>query len=238
MKRIRTMGVWLAATLTMAALIGAASASAASTIAFRGKSARTYAVREHACTVARPTGVQPGDQMLMLVYVEDPENRGAFTISGSGWSLVEKIENHSSGFPFALAVLTKRFEAGDPSEYSFAWSGTSKRGCGVLGAAWSGVSASEPINAHLGAASKGASSTVVGPSITTTKANSMVVMLGDYNGPDTRTAPAGMEDVAGPEGVIAQVLQPSAGPTGDKDAKTHSTNGNVGFLVGLTPEGE
>ncbi len=205
-------------------------------IAFRGKSATSYAVREHACKVPRPTGVVPGDEILMQVYVEDPQNAGPFTISSSGWTLVEKVENRSAGFPFQIAVLAKKYEEGDPSEYTASWTGTTSRGCGALAGAWSGVSKTEPVNAHLGAPSAGFSTTVRGPSVTTTRPNSMVVMLGDYNDHDTRTAPAGMEDVAGPEGIIAQVLQPEAGATGNKDAKTHSLDGNAGFLVALSPE--
>src|SRR4029077_15299806 len=136
---------------------------------------------------------------------------------------------------FALAVFTKTYEAGDPTEYTVTWSGTAKRGCGALAAAWSGVSKDAPINAHLGAASAGASATVRGPSVTTTTADCMIVMLGDYNATDTRTAPPGMEDVAGPEGIIAQVLQPEVKATGNKDAKTGKAEGNVGVLVALAP---
>jgi hypothetical protein len=87
------------------------------------------------------------------------------------------------------------------------------------------------------AASSGASTTLRGPSITTTKPNSMVVMLGDFNALDTRRASAGMEDRAGPEGVIAQVAQAGAGATGNKDAETRHAEGNIGYLVALTPEG-
>ncbi len=234
MKRIAFAALWLVAL----AAIGAVSASSAfaSEIKFVGKSATTYAVREHNCKVPKPASVAKGEQMLMMVYAEDPEGTGAFTLSSSGWTLVEKKENKSSGIWFQIDVFTKTYEEGDPSEYTVSWTGTNKRGCGALAAAWSGVSTSEPINAHLGAASEGATTTVRGPSITTTKANSMVVMLGDYNAADTRTAPSGMEDVAGPEGVIAQVLQPEAKATGNKDAKTGHSDANVGFLVGLTPE--
>lgn len=235
MKRIKAVGLCL---ITMLAVSGLTtlSASARASIAFRGKSATSYASREGGCKVPKPAGVVAGDQMLVQVYVEDPSGTGPFTISSSGWTLVEKVENKSSGIWFALAVFSKRYEEGDPSEYTFSWTGTAKRGCGALGAAWSGVSKEEPINAHLGAASSGASSTVRGPSVTTTKANSMVVMLGDYNASDTRTAPSGMEDIAGPEGVIAQVAQAEAGATGNKDAKTGHAEGNIGFLVALSPE--
>jgi len=46
-----------------------------------------------------------------------------------------------------------------------------------------------------------------------------------------------MEEVDGPEGIIAQVLQPEAGVTGDKDSTTATAAGTIGFLVALTPEG-
>ncbi len=235
MKRLKMLSLCLVA---VAAVIGSTSASALATptIQFVGKSATTYAVRANSCRLPRPTGVVPGEEMLMLVYVEDPENKGAFTLSSSGWQEVEKVENRSTSMPFQLAVFSKRYEAGDPSEYTVTWSGSTYRGCGGLAAAWSGVSKSEPINAHLGAASAGYSRTVRGPSVTTTKPNSMVVMLGDYNAYDTRTAPPGMEDIAGPEGVIAQILQPEAKATGDKSATTLKPDGNVGFVMALTPE--
>jgi hypothetical protein len=236
MKRVAIAGLCVIAMI--AACASTASYASASTIAFVGKSALrySYAGHESSCKVPRPAGVAPGDQMLMLFYVEDPEGRGPFTVTSNGWQLLEKVENKSAGMWFDLIVFSRRYEAGDPSEYTVTWSGTAKRGCGALAVAWSGVSASEPINAHLGAASAGASSTVRGPSITTTRPNSMVVMLGDYNAPDTRTAPPGMEDIAGPEGVVAQVLQPEAKATGEKDASTGHAEGNVGYLVALTPE--
>src|SRR4029077_971201 len=215
------------------------SYSAAGQIDFRGKSTLSSGQRTSSCKVPKPAGVVPGDQMLLQIYVEDPEAKGSFTIASSGWALVEKVDNKSSGIWFALAVFTKTYEAGDPTEYTVTWSGTAKRGCGALAAAWSGVSKDAPINAHLGAASAGASATVRGASGTTTTADCMIVMLGDYNATDTRTAPPGMEDVAGPEGIIAQVLQPEVKATGNKDAKTGKAEGNVGVLVALAPaEGE
>ena len=232
MKRIRMVGLCLMAL----AAVGASTASAASAkITLDGRSATDYGFREN-CKVRRPAGAALGDEMLMQAYVEDPEGRGPFTIASNGWQLLEKVENKSHGIWFTLAVFTKRYEAGDPGEYSVTWSGTARRGCGALAGAWSGVSKSEPINAHLGAPSAGGSTTVRAPSIVTTKPNSEVVMLADYNAPDTRTLPPGMEEVAGPEGIIAQVAQPEAKATGDKDAKTGKADANVGVLVALAPE--
>jgi hypothetical protein len=179
------------------AAITAPAASATGEIKLAGKSASSYAAREHSCKVPKPASVAKGDQMLVMLYAEDPEGAGAFTLSGSGWTQVQKVENHSSGIWFQIAVFTKTYEEGDPSEYTFSWTGTAKRGCGALAGAWSGVSPSEPIEAHAAAASEGASKTVRGPSITTSKANSMLVMLGDYNDYDTRTVPSGMEEIAG-----------------------------------------
>jgi hypothetical protein len=236
MKRLNIFALCVVPALIASAL-AASSATAASNIKAVGKSATTYAVREHACKVPRPSGVTKGDQMLMMVYAEDPAGTGAFTLSSPGWTQVEKVENKSYGIWFQIAVFTKTYEEGEPSESTVSWTGTAKRGCGALAAAWSGVNTAEPINAHLGTPSQGASMLVRGPSITTTQPNSMVVMLGDYNNVDTRTIPSGMEEVAGPEGVIAQVLQPEAKATGNKEAKTAHANGNAGFLVALTPAG-
>ena len=162
--------------------------AASAKITLDGKSATNYGFREN-CKVRRPAGAVLGDQMLMQAYVEDPDGRGPFTIASNGWQLLEKIENKSHGIWFTLAVFAKRYEAGDPSEYTVSWSGTTRRGCGGLAAAWSGVSKSEPINAHLGAPSAGGTTTVRAPSIVTSKPNSEVVMLADYNAPDTRTLP-------------------------------------------------
>ena len=233
MKRVRMMGLCLVA---LAAVGGSTASAASAKISLDGKSATNYAVREN-CKVRRPAGAVLGDQMLMQAYVEDPEDRGSFTIASNGWQLIEKIENRSHGIWFTLAVFAKRYEAGDPSEYTVSWSGTSRRGCGALAGSWSGVSKSEPIEAHLGAPSAGGTTTVRAPSIVTSKPNSEVVMLADYNAPDTRTLPPGMEEVAGPEGIIAQVAQPEAGATGDKLAKTGKADANVGVLVALSPEG-
>src|ERR1700722_14719331 len=196
MKRVRMMGACL---LALAAVGGSVASAASAKITLDGKSATNYAVREN-CKVRRPAGAVLGDQMLMQAYVEDPEDRGSFTIASNGWQLLEKIENRSHGIWFTLAVFAKRYEAGDPSEYSVTWSGTSRRGCGALAGSWSGVSKSEPIEAPLGAPLPGGTTTVRAPSIVTSKPNSEVVMLGDYNAPDTRTLPPGMEEGAGIEG--------------------------------------
>jgi hypothetical protein len=235
MTRIKVIGMAFAVALALGGL--SASAFGASGIAFVGKSATSYAVRAGGCKVPRPANVATGDQMVMQMYVEDPEGAGPFTITSQGWTLVEKVENKSSGIWFQLAVFTKRYEANDPTEYTATWTGTTKRGCGALAVAWSGVSSTEPVNAHLGAPSAGASNIVRGPTITTTKPNSMIAMFGDYNAYDTRTVPPGMEDIGGPEGFIAQTLQPQTGPTGEKDAKTGHAEGNIGILIALTPEG-
>jgi hypothetical protein len=174
----------------------------------------------------------------MQVYVEDVAGSGSFTVASKGWELVEVVENKAFGTFFELAVFTKKYEEGDPATYPVTWSGVSKRGCGALLGAWSGVSASEPINAHRGAASVGPSKQVVGPSIETTKPGCMLVMLGDYNGPDIRTIPPGMEEVAGPEGLIAQERLLGAEMTGTRIAETNKANGNIGYLVALAPEAE
>src|ERR1700734_589179 len=144
MKRVRMMGLCLVA---LAAVSVSTASAASAKITLDGKSATNYGVREN-CKVRRPAGAVVGDQMLMQAYVEDPEDRGAFTIASSGWQLLEKIENRSHGIWFTLAVFAKRYEAGDPSEYTVSWSGTARRGCGALAGSWSGVSKSEPIEAH------------------------------------------------------------------------------------------
>ncbi|HTB70486.1 MAG TPA: hypothetical protein VK707_05860, partial [Solirubrobacteraceae bacterium] len=70
MKRVGTTGLCVIAMI--AASASTASYASAAPIAFVGKSALRYATRESSCKVPRPAGVVPGDQMLMLFYVEDP----------------------------------------------------------------------------------------------------------------------------------------------------------------------
>ncbi len=210
--------------------------AASAKITLDGKSATNYAVREN-CKVRRPAGAVLGDQMLMQAYVEDPEDRGAFTIASSGWQLLEKIENRSHGIWFTLAVFAKRYEAGDPSEYTVSWSGTASAAAAVL--PLRGPASARANRSRLTSAlpRRVARRPCARRASSRRKANSEVVMLADYNAPDTRTLPPGMEEVAGPEGIIAQVAQPEAGATGDKLAKTGKADANVGVLVALSPEG-
>ena len=158
-----------------------------------------------ALEIAKPAGVVAGDQMLMQVFLED----STLVPESAGWTLVQSLANPNT---FTLTIFRKRYE-GEAGPYAVTWGGANL-GHGALMAAWSGVSASAPVNAYDGKASEASSQTIFAPSVTTTVGNCMIVLMGDCNTPNAFSRPAGMEKVVEAEGIISQVLQPDPGPSG------------------------
>lgn len=195
-------------------------------VALRGVSPSVDYTFATSLEIATPAGVVPGDHMLMQVFLEDT----TLVPESAGWTLLQSIPNPNT---FTLTIFRKRYE-GEAGPYAVTWGGANL-GHGALLAAWSGVSTSAPVNAHNGKASEASSQTILAPSVTTTVGNCMIVLMGDCNTPNTFSKPAGMEKVIEAEGIISQVLQPGAGPSGTRAAHLSSASWNTVFLVALAP---
>lgn len=172
----------------------------------------------------KPAAVQVGDRMLMQVFQES----SVAVPASEGWELVERVID-VRGSAFSMTIFTKVY-AGEAGPYLVTWGGA-KIGCAADLASWFST-VPVVINAHLGAAAAEIHNFIRGPSIVTTVPNCMIVMLGRCNVANVFEPPPGMATIKNAEGIMAQVLQPGAGATGNKDAPVNICD-SIGYLVAL-----
>jgi PKD repeat protein len=186
-------------------------------------------------TIPAPSGVVNGDVLVASVDV-----RGNPTITApTGWTLIrlDLIQNS-----FRKATYYRVATNSEPANYTWSFSSSLAASGGIL--AFSGVSTSNPIDAHGGLTSTG-TNLITAPSVTTTVPNTMLVGLFAATGSITVTPPSGMAerfDVTSNLGTFkissegANALQGTAGATGDRVARADiGTNPNIGQLVALRP---
>jgi PKD repeat protein len=185
--------------------------------------------------IPAPSGVVSGDVLIASVDV-----RGNPTITApSGWNLIrlDLIQNS-----FRKATYYRVATASEPTSYTWAFSSSLAASGGIL--AFSGVSTSNPIDAHSGLASTG-TNLITAPSVVTSVPNTMLVGLFAATGSLTITPPSGMTerfDITSNLGTYkvtsegANALQATAGATGDRVARADvGLNPNIGQLIALRP---
>jgi PKD repeat protein len=185
--------------------------------------------------IPAPSGVVSGDVLIASVDV-----RGNPTITApSGWNLIrlDLIQNS-----FRKATYYRVATASEPTSYTWAFSSSLAASGGIL--AFSGVSTSNPIDAHSGLASTG-TNLITAPSVVTSVPNTMLVGLFAATGNLTITPPSGMTerfDITSNLGTYkvtsegANALQATAGATGDRVARADiGLNPNIGQLIALRP---
>ena len=182
--------------------------------------------------IPTPAGVQAGDVMLAVVAV-----RSNPTVTPpAGWALVTTTVNGSN-----LRELSYTRVATSSEPTSFRWGFNQNRAASGSVLAYRGVSTVTPVEAFGG--SIGSSATITAPSVTTTSGGAMVVGAFSIANGATITPPAGMTElgeVASSTKIateIANVSQPTAGPTGAKSSTATSSGANVGQLIVLHPAG-
>lgn len=157
------MKTWLVNVLMSAALLWAAGVNAAITVI---QSATTSVNPGSTLSLVVPAATAVGDFMIVQIT-----SRGAPTITApAGWTL---LRTDSSTGVLRQAVYYKFAVAGDPGA-TRTWSlGSSQRAvAGMM--VFRGVDTTVPIDAHAGQVNA-ASTTVAGPSITTTSSGAMLV---------------------------------------------------------------
>jgi len=166
--------------------------------------------------------------------------RGNPTITApTGWTLIrlDIIQN-----TFRKATYYRVAGSSEPGSYTWTFNSSQAASGGIL--AYSGVSTTNPVDAHSGLSGTG-TSLITAPSVTTTVPNTMLVGLFAAAGNLTITPPAGMVerfDVTSNAGTYkvsseaADAFRAAAGATGDRVARAdNGTNPAIGQLVALRP---
>lgn len=193
-------------------------------------------------TPAVPTGTQNGD--LLLCICGSGYNMGgpADTIgTPAGWEFGATQELVVSTIYYRASWFWK-IAASESGSYSF---GVAGKNNGAIVSAYRNVSPTSPIHQQSDVAYITNDSIVRCAGFTTTLNGCMLVALPALGAasPPAFTPPTGMTE-RGDEGYagttvvsLADVLQATAGPTGDKDATIggFATTGKHGFLVALAP---
>ncbi len=207
------------------------TAGCVATPAITFRSSSTTRGQGSTITLARPSGTVAGDALVAHLVLRDDVALTAPT----GWTLIHR----STTGPYS-AVYHKTAGSGEPASYS--WTGSSVRYAAGLGA-WSNVSTVTAIHARSGAGGSGSS--IVAPSITTTRADTMLVAFWSIRNDGGVTVPASMTerwDIASNEsGATGHQVQSSmatepmavAGASGTRTASAAASESNVGQMIAL-----
>lgn len=198
-------------------------------IAFRSKEEVGYASRT-SLPVPVPTGAKAGDVLLCDVFLEP---NGVATAM-AGWTLVgARVDNTAEG-GWSHSIFVKVYE-GEAGPYTVTWDGVSRPGFAAI-IAYSGVSHSAPVNAQSGQAHAVAAGNVTAPSVTTTVANTLLVMYAMVDGFWSGSPPTGFTSRMF-SGGVSDDTKAAAGASGEIAALyTGSSVSSIGALVALAPE--
>lgn len=184
------------------------------------------------CVLTRPAGTANGDLLIATVELFDGGNV-IDAIAGTGWTVLDIVKNTAAGNAHSMATLW-RLDNGSAT-YTITWDASSQFRTGQLLAYTGGPTG---IDVHsLAAQTNNASTTLRGTTVTTTKANAMVVMVGCTGNVGTGITPPGSmtERVDTNRQYAADVIQAVAGATGNKDATQASADASIGGLIALIP---
>lgn len=188
-------------------------------------------------TIAKPSGVAAGD--LMVAGITWFGNHNSFSPTPpSGWTLIRRDGDNAIGqfsyYRFATSSLAT----------TWTWTGLTENAVGGI-AAYSGVDATNPVNASGGEVDS-ISGQEIAPSITTTRPNVALVGLFGLVNQISMTPPSTMSSVfsgwsSGGGGgssqvsvLAAQESWPTPGPTGSRTATAPGAR-SAGQLIALQP---
>ncbi len=185
-------------------------------------------------TINKPATAVAGDVLIAGIVWNGDHNTFQPT-APAGWTLITGAGNNNiGGFSYYRVV-----QASEPSSYS--WTGRATPAAGGI-TAYGGVDTVNPINAS-GARTDTVVGTAIAPSITTTRANTVLVGLfgaaagGTVNGPPamsalwTASAGTGGSVVTG---LAEDESRPTTGSTGTRQATTNGSQ-SAGNLVAVQP---
>lgn len=185
-------------------------------------------------TVAKPAGTLSGDLLLAFLSIAGSGNLPWSARIPAGWTMV--VDNDIGWFFGHLTGLAYRIAGGsEPSTYAFELgSGGIARIAAIQDAAASAPTATEQVNVS-------SSATINIPSITTTVADSLLVLLYQgYDGSaDPFAEPAGTTEILdyawdGNYGAAIEA-RPTAGATGARTATQSNSNPSWGAAIVIEP---
>jgi Tfp pilus assembly protein PilW len=193
-------------------------------------------------SIAKPTGLVPGNFMIAVVAVDG--SVAASMTAPSGWTLVNRLADASGNV--SAAVWWRFAEASEAANYSFSWADPKNAYGWIM--RFSGVDSTAPINASSSSAGASAMSSPASPSVTTTIANAMILRIGGFDDGDVTVDSAGVSShttitcdesdngSASASGAAAYVLQSAAGSTGTASFTLTNAQEYVTYTLALTPD--
>jgi hypothetical protein len=201
-------------------------------IAFRSATGTT--VTATSITLNRPSGTASGDVLVAAIDIS-----GTTTVTApSGWTLVRSTTSGSS-----LTQATYVHTAGTSEPSSYQWRFSSSRLASGVVAAYVGVNGTTPVDVSSAGSSSGSTS-IVGPSVTTTTAGDLLLGAFGATANASVTPPTGMleenEQLAGSGNtrVLTELSDQqlgAVGATGTRTATLSKSGANVGQLIALRP---
>jgi hypothetical protein len=228
----------LAATALVALCAVAFPAVASAAPSLRG-TAGNGVTNSSTLTLPKPTAVAAGDVLLAVV---DVRLSGAQSVTGpTGWTLIRRDANASSGASLSQAVYYRVATSTEPDSYTWSFSPKSSSAVGGI-FAYSGVDNTSPVISHSGRTST-KSTRITAPSVALPGGGVAIIAFFGDNGLNDTSAPTGMTErwdrhVSASDGVTSAaddtVLASSSGSTGDKTAFTKPwVSTGIGQLIAL-----
>jgi hypothetical protein len=235
------------------------AARAQSAIVFRAAATSANDSFADTITVDKPAATATNDVMIASVFVRGALadiRKTSVVDPPAGWTLIRR-DDYSIDVVGGGSTMVSYYRVAVPSDPArFTWKFDTARLAAAGIVSYAGVSTSSPVDAHGGKMSQlSAYSTTIGaPSITTTRANTVVVgFYGLHKGGHIITPPAAMteraqrtspEMVAGPRPFasnltfeIADELRATPGATPNRDATATAPDTSVAQLIALAPAG-
>lgn len=206
----------------------------------------------HSVTLNKPTGLATGDCVVVVISgrQDDGTSRDLSSeVSFSGFTLVSESSAYTATAVSRKWVFRKAITdgAGEPASYTFTATGSSANKLNLVGiaAAFSGVDTASPVDASSAFDGEVTGATLTFNGVTTTAANTMLVMCGAARrGTPTATFNDGTEIAesaqagtaaagGGTTAYMGYLAQAGAGASGDKTATLTESRENDGLIVAL-----
>lgn len=176
-------------------------------------------------SVSRPSGASTGDLLVVSLLV----TWAAGVTPPDGWTKL--VERYDAGGDFGQWVFY-RIDSGAAGPFTFNLSFSAYRN--YVCVAYSGT---DSVDASASQLSSGNS--LIGPSVTTTVNDCMLLMVSAVNGPGVATPPGGMTEIAEADAIWAGEEQlGAAGATGTRTALLGGSFASWTSMIALAPEGE
>jgi transcriptional regulator CtsR/regulation of enolase protein 1 (concanavalin A-like superfamily) len=164
-----------------------ASTASLAAPAFRSAASKGAGSGVLSLTINKPTGTVPGD--VMVASISFRPNTATITVP-SGWTLIRRIDNANTN-PNSLAIYRKAAGSSEPTTYTWSFNTSVGSAGGIQ--TFTGVDTTTPIDVEAGQNTAN-DVTIAAPSITTTRANDMIVTSHAFSSSATFTKPSGMTE--------------------------------------------